>query len=257
MVGQLIRMVWVAGALVITLGACASKKPALDSDEVRARKYVEIASGSFSEGDNAGAFRALNEAEKIDPKLPEIHHIRGIILISRGELAQAKLSVERAIQLKPEYSAARNTLGKILLNDGKFMEAEIQLRLAADDRTFSEGYMAHTNLGILYYKTKKFTKAMVALSQAINDRPNMGCVARYYRGHVHLREGRIGDAIRDYDAATKRFCANFAEAYYALGVAQIRGKKFDSARKTLLDVVSRYQDKPIAKMAIDQLRYIP
>ena len=85
----------------------------------------------------------------------------------------------------------------------------------------------------------------------------MSCVAYYYRGHLNLRENRFKEASRDYEHATQKFCAGFADAHFALGVAYLRNKQYDLARKKFLEIKQRYPNTEMADQAMDRLRYIP
>ncbi len=227
------------------------------SSQDRARLHVEIANGALLEGDPTGALQSLARAEAEDPRIPELHHSRSLAFAARKERAAAIASARRAVELKPDYSDANNTLGKLLLDEGSLGEAQVYLLRASGDPLYREAYKPKTNLGILHYRRGELTDAEARFQEAITLAPQIACVARYYMGHIHSKQGRLKAAIQDYDLATRRQCANFADAHYALGIAYQLDHQYEQARKKYLEVQNRFPDAPVSVHAIQQLRSIP
>lgn len=223
----------------------------------RARLLVEVGNGALLEGDPTGALQSLVQAEKEDPNLPELHHSKALAYYAKHDLNKALTSAKKAISLKADYSDANTTLGKLLLDAGKYDEAKAPLNLAAQDPLNRDAYKAWTNLGIIQYRQGDYLKAGSLLNQAIQSAPQVACVAYYYRGHLKLRDSNFDEAIENYGLATKRFCANFGDAYLALGIAYQRGRHYELARKTFLEIEKRYPNTKLAERALDQLKYIP
>lgn len=240
------------GALI--LSACSTAKV---TDDQRAQLLMDMGNGSLSEGDPTAALRALIEAEKLNPRSPEILHAKALALKAKHEYAAAISEVKKAIKLKPDYTAARNTLGNLLLDLGRYDEAIEPLEAASRDLLYAEGYKPLTNLGILYYRTQKHSRAAEYFERAIQSDPSNACIAHYYRGHLNLRVSRFSEAITDYTQATRRFCAGFAEAHLALGIAYERSGQLDLARRKFLDVQKRFPETRYADQAIQRLRGIP
>src|SRR4051812_42305258 len=80
------------------------------SSTQRARMKVDIANGALLEGDATGALQNLNEAELEDDSLPELHHTRALAYFAKKDLDRAIKSAKIAVDLKPKYSDANNTL---------------------------------------------------------------------------------------------------------------------------------------------------
>jgi Tfp pilus assembly protein PilF len=232
------------------------KKRELTSTE-KARLQVEIANGALVEGDPTGALQSLALAESEDPNLPELHHSRAIALYSKKDIPHAIDAARRAIQIKPDYPEANNTLGKLLLDRGRYEESVPFLLKAANNQLYRDAYKAWTNLGILKYRKGEFIQSEAFLNRAIQDSPTNSCIAYHYRGHLRLKEKRFADAVRDYDLATRHVCARYGEAQLSLGIAYEQSKQFRMAKKTYLEVQKRYPNTQLAEKALEHLRYLP
>jgi len=227
------------------------------SHEERARFLVEIAGGSLDEGDPTGALQSLAQAEVENPTMPEIFHTRALAFNAKHDLPLAIQAAKRAVELKPDYSDANNTLGKLLMDDGQTSAAIKYLTLAASDILYRDAYKAQTNLGILNYRQGRFNKSLEYLNRAILSSPVLACVAYYYRGNLDLRDSNFKDAVRDYAKATQQVCANFQLAHLALGIALEESRQFDRARKTFLEIQKRFPNTRVADQAFEHLRKLP
>jgi type IV pilus assembly protein PilF len=250
-----------AGVLIFALGlvlstGCASGPKKLSNTE-KARLHLEVAAAALMENDSVSALTSIQSAEKEDPSLPEIHPARSIAYYLKHDLATAAAEAAKAVRMKPDYSDANSTLGKILLDQGKYDQAIPYLTAASKDPLYRDAHKPFTNLGVLYYKRGDFRNSEQNLESAIVASPEQACVAYYYRGHLRLKQSRFSDAIRDYDHATRRFCGSFADAHLALGIAYEYAKQYDQARKKYLDVQKRYPSTKLAEQAMNRLKELP
>ncbi len=218
---------------------------------------VEAANAAMIEGDPIGALQFLKSAEDLDSSLPSIYHAKALAFNMRKDLPQALIEMKKSVDLDPKSSAANNTYGKLLLDAGKYSEAEAYLKKAAEDPTFRESFKARTSLGMLYYRENKLDQADSQLEKASFDDPNNSCIAYYYRGHVAMKRGQNPEAIKYYERATQKLCAGFADAHFALGVAYEREKKWDEARKKYLEVKQNFSESKAAEQAMKRLSKLP
>jgi Tfp pilus assembly protein PilF len=251
-----------AGTLMVLFAACAtsgnggSSKKDLSSTE-RAQLLVDIANGALNEGDATGALENLIRAEHEDSRLPELHHSKALAFFMKHDLQTATLEARKAVEIKPDYSDANNTLGKLLMDQGKADEAIAPLSRAANDPLYRDGFKPLTNLGILHYRRGEYARANEYFSRAIVGYTGTACVAYYYRGHIRLHEGHFREALNDYDAAGRKACAGFADAHLAMGIAYERSKQYDLARKKYLEIQSRFPNTKVADQAVSHLRFLP
>lgn len=246
-------------ALLSLVTGCASapsnQKSA--SSEEKASLLIEMAVGALIDRDITAALQALADAEKYDSKNPRLYYTRGLAFYQKKDINATMENVKKALDLNEKYSAANNTLGKLLLDAGKPSEAEPYLKKAASDSLFTEAFKAHTNLGILYYRRADHERARKHFEKATIESSAAACVAHYYMGHIHIREGKFKEAIRAYDNSVKRNCSNFPDAHLALGIAYERNRQYDLARKKFLDIRQSFPDTTVAEKAIEHLKGLP
>jgi Tfp pilus assembly protein PilF len=255
---KIVLTVGILSTLAWIISGCAStpQKKELSHQE-RARLLLQVANGALLEGDPTGALRTLLDAEKEDPDMTEIHHSEALAYFAKNNLPEALKEAQIAVKLAPDYPDANNTLGKILVDSGRFNEAVAPLTKAAENSLYRDSYKAWTNLGILYYRKGDVAKAGNYFQKAIDNSRDEACIAYYYRGHLSLREGNYAEAIRDYQTATKRVCGGFADAHLAIAITYERTKQYDLARRGFLAIEQRFPNTKAADQAMNYLKNLP
>ncbi len=252
-----VRGIWIWVGIASVLGcATSSERKELTKTE-RARLFLDVANASLMEGDAIAALENLSRAESFAPEMPEISHSRALAFHMKKDSEAAIAAAKKAVEMSPKYSAANNTLGKLLIDASKYTEAEAPLLQASQDPLNREAYKANTNLGILYYRTDRIEKAETFLSKAIDEVPQQSCVAYYYRGHLRLKESRLKDAVKEYERASNKMCGAFADAHFALGIAPERSREYDRARKTFLSIPQNFPESKVAEQAMERLKHLP
>jgi len=245
--------------LAIGMVSCSStpKSGQHLTGKARAELLLNLAGADLTENDPTGALISLNEAKEIDDSLPEEYYLFALAYYQKHETKLAIESARKAIQLKPDFSSAKNTLGKILLDQGKYAEAQKYLLEAASDLTARDAFIPKTNLGILYYQKMNFPEATHWLSLAIEDGKDAACMAYYYRGRIHLQQNELEDARRDLIKGSRNACSKFTDAHIAYGQTLIRMKKYQEARAKLLEIQQLFPDTDAATKATAYLRDLP
>jgi len=157
---------------------------------------------------------------------------QGLKAVSKGKFQEAATNFEQALQLYPDYLAARNDLGAQYLKLKRIDEAEkhFQIVLANDPKNFN----AKFNMGLVQIERHDYTGALVLLNQAVSidsTRPvphlwigianlEMGslqeaetslvrallmggeeCIAAHYHlARIYMSRGEFGDASRSVQA---------------------------------------------------------
>jgi Tfp pilus assembly protein PilF len=242
------------------VSACATQpetRPSKQENHVAA--VLDAGVAALGAGDLTGALSYVLEAEKIVSERSDIEHLKALIYAARGERDTAIEYARRAVMLDPKSSMASNTYGKLLIDDDRGKEGAPYLRQAAHDPLNREAYKAWTSLGIYEYHQADFARASDDLDHAIEASPMNACIAYYYRGHIHLSQGELKDAIRDYDSSTRKFCADFADGHLALGIACERDKQYDRARRVFLETREQFKDgnPTVAEQATNHLKTLP
>lgn len=255
-----IRLIVIFALFQIICSSCASlrtedKKP-LPRNE-KARLLVDVANTAIIEGDHVGAFQNLALAEELDSSLPEIYHSKALAYMIRSEIDLAINECKKAVKIAPEYSEANTTLGKILLDQGKYKESIPYLLKAAKNPYNREAYKAYTNLGILEYRRSNYEQAVQYFDLAILQAPMLSCIAHYYKGHLAMRDANFHEALQEYEKATFKFCVNFADAHLAQGITLEKSRQFEKARKKFAEIQQKFPKTKVAVEAMNHLRTLP
>ena len=102
----------------------------------------------------------------------------GSILKSLGKLQEAKVSLHKAIELKPDFAESHFNLGNILKDLGKLQEAEKHARKAIEiNPNYAKNYY---RISKIYTEMKDFDEALKAIDSAITLDPEN----HIYKGEV-------------------------------------------------------------------------
>ncbi len=142
------------------------------------------------------------------------HTNLGGAYLERGDLEQALLHSQRAVEIKPNDVNARNNIGIVFLRLGKPEDAANAFATAT--QLEPENPEIHFNLGLAYRAAGRSNEARVAFTAAIARNP-AHTKARMELGNSLLNEGRGEEAAEQYRAVLARE-PNRAEAWLNLGI---------------------------------------
>ncbi len=162
----------------------------MDSGEL----HVAYAVSLHNTGQLDNAIAEYNKAIAKEAGNAEYHYYLGTAYHQKGDIPKALAAYKKALSLKPGYSEAREMVASIE-NDQN--AADLDKALQAYD---------HKNYG----------QAM-SLINAVLGRNSQNATAHYYKGLILEAQNKKPAAIQSYRDAI-RYDADFADAYYALGV---------------------------------------
>jgi type IV pilus assembly protein PilF len=145
---QTMAMALVAMALV--LAACTAVQT---GQRTRAEALRDLGEARLVDGAPRAALRELLEAERLNPSDPRVHNLLGLAYdgLDRRDLAARHYA--RALELKPDFSEARNNLAVVLLKQARYDEAISHLERILEDLLYPTPQVAACNLGWAYYRT--------------------------------------------------------------------------------------------------------
>lgn len=242
--------------LFILMAGCATNKKTANNKTPHDRvvALIEAAQAALIEKDPIGALQFLKSAEEAEPGFAPIYHTRAMAFHMRKDFTKAIEEMKKCVELDPSNSYSNNSLGKMLMDAGKGAEAEKYLLKAAQDPTFRESFKAKTSLGILHYRLGNLAQADVYLEKATDDDPVNSCIAYYYRGHIALKKDKLKTAQDFYARASKKFCAGFPDAHYALGLVFEKSRQVDAARKKYLEIKQNFPESAQSEQAMERLK---
>ncbi|QSQ24751.1 adventurous gliding motility TPR repeat lipoprotein GltE [Pyxidicoccus parkwayensis] len=111
---------------------------------------------------------------KLDAADPELHHAVGLILQKEGKSDEARLSFQKALEVRDDYVPSHVALAQLALESEDYPGAEEHLRriLQADGKNAT----AHLNLGIAYKGQGQYDKAMQEYDEAEKLDPQLAAV---------------------------------------------------------------------------------
>ncbi len=240
--------------LMVFLSGCVS---ASKTDVKKAQLHLQIGASLLGNHKNPEALGELLLAEKLDPKNKQIQMYLGLAYSVREHFATAEEHFKRALQLDKKFTEARFYYGKMLIDQSRFDDAITQLKIAADDLTFSKPDQILTTLAVGYFKKKDFQLAKKTLNQSLNFRSN-DCGATNLMGRTHYELQNFERAAKTLDQATQ-LCRdnNFDEPLFFSGLSYFKKGDRNNAVDRLTLFLAKYENSeyaPQARMIMEMLK---
>ena len=243
------------GLFLLMLSACSTTSASKQTATVEG--MLNIAGAAINEGDHITALEYLNQAQALDPKNAKAQHLYALAYIGKREFKLAEESARQSVRLDPKFSAARNTLGKILMDLGKFNEAETLFKQAASDLLNREADRAKLNLGILYTKTLRPDLAEYWFKQTLEERTPISCVAHFQLGKLALDKDNLPQAEHHYLLSAKGMCSGMSETHLAVAQVLSRQRRYEEARAKLVEIQRIFVGTEASEKALEHLRNLP
>ncbi|RMG13636.1 MAG: tetratricopeptide repeat protein [Deltaproteobacteria bacterium] len=221
---------WAAAALWLCLVAAACAHVPGPSDLRAAQLHYDLAVEAMKAGKVTEAVAELQTALKRNPDFPEAHNALGLLYhMSLHRLHKAEAAYRRALELRPNYSEAANNYGALLLELGRYKEAQALFEKALDDVLYPTPYLARGNLGWALYKQGQVDKALEELRMAVVLQPKF-CAGYRNIGIILEEQGDLTGALDAY-ANYAQQCPEVPDAHYRLGqVRQAAGDRAGALR---------------------------
>jgi len=107
-------------------------RQALHLDQPGLNERLEEVRARMSRGDRAGAARSIRAALAEHPGYADLHCLLGIAELEEGHVDDAIATLARALELHPDYHAARVQLARALEASGDLAQAEEQVHLVLE-----------------------------------------------------------------------------------------------------------------------------
>lgn len=186
----------------------------------KAEYHYRLARNYYNDRNIAMTQRELYEALRLDPNHAEAHHLKGFVLMGLADLDGAAFHLKEALRAKPDLHEARNNLGVVMLQQGRYEEAIQTLMPLIQDPLYPTPSFAHGNIGYAYYKLGDLANAKRYLEMAVFLNPRF-CLGFNNLGIVYKEMGNTKSAREAFEKAIK-ICPKYAEPYYHLGLIQER-----------------------------------
>jgi Flp pilus assembly protein TadD len=163
-----------------------------DPDSVAAQFGLGLA--FIAQGDAAAAQGALQRADELLPNTPTILAARGSLEEKLGNRKAGLILLHKAHDLDPTDRDILNNLGVALMLDDRLEESTKIFERAT--LLYPDDMVLQNNLGLTYGLREKYERALHAFSKDGDERS-----AHNNLGYVYFLNGRLDDALEEYEAA--------------------------------------------------------
>lgn len=135
-----------------------------------------------------------------NPASHRSHNNLGIAILQKGQVDEAIVHYQKALQIKPDFAEAHNNLGKALRQAGQVDEATIHYKRALEiNPDFAE---AHYNLGNALLQKRQVNEATIHYKRALEIKPDYA-EAHNNLGMASFQKGQMDEAITHLELAIK------------------------------------------------------
>lgn len=245
----------IALSTLVVLNGCSSwnKQEEIKKSDL----YLQMATSHMDSGNYPFALRDLLSAEKYNPSNPVIQNNLGLVYFMRERYDQSIAHLQKALDLQPTYTDARNNLARVYIEVGRYKDAEREIKTVLDDLTYANIGKAYINLGLSQFNQKQFSAALRSFEKALSEQTD-NCVANSYRGRSLFEMKEYPRAAEALDRAIG-FCQKdlydephfySALAYYRMGDKSKAVARFEELIKYYPN--GKYRNK--AKDMLDLIR---
>lgn len=199
------------------------------------------------------ALKLLLKAHNLTPKDTRINNNLGMAYYFKGKREKAIEYIKTSIKLSPTNSDARNNLGSIYLNLGRYPEARAQYEKVREDLIYKHQYRIYYNLAIISHREGNIKKSINYLQKSLDDRKDY-CPAFYKLGEINLSQNNLAKAMKFFKHASKGTCYNYPAPIYQQAQVWLKMNEMAKARKKFLEVQEKYPKTVFAKMATNKLK---
>jgi protein O-mannosyl-transferase len=167
----------------------------------------------------------FQKALQMYPDFAAARYNLGLALFKKDNVDEAIDQFQTVLKIHPDYADAHNNLGNALLQNGHLEEAIIHYQKAL--QIYPDFAEASYNLGIALFKKDKVDEAIDQYQRTLRVNPDF-VEAHNNLGYALCQKGRLDEAMAQYQTALQ-IKPDYADAHYNLGVALLRKGKADEA----------------------------
>jgi tetratricopeptide (TPR) repeat protein len=204
--------------------AASSFERAVEIDPNYVEAWYQLGYAFGMTGRHQDALKASRQAAKLRPDWAETYLNIGASSFALSQFKEAVDAYRQATKLDPANADALYALGLSLGRAGRADEEILAYQRALAIK--SDFVLAWEQIGIAYFKQKRYSDALGAFEQYKTYKPDAR--ADNYLGECYLELGRTAEAINALNSAVA-FNPDFDKARYNLGRAYLKSGDRDSA----------------------------
>ncbi len=201
---------------VLLIAGCGAN----DKVKKDASYHYQMGASFLQERNYTSALTELTESDRLTPDEPELLFNLGLAYYYKNQYQAAEQRFLRALDLRKEFSQARNYLGDTYLRMQRWDEAIVQFTIVSEDLFSTEQENAGINLGMAYLGKGETAMALSALRPRVIANPR-NPTAHLFLGRAYFADGKLKAAMAEYLEAL-RIVPDYAEVQYYLGLACLK-----------------------------------
>lgn len=230
----------------LLLAGCGPAVKQMDPEA--SEKRFLLGADYFQKGLIGPALEELLKAVDLNPRNPDAHNLLGLVFLRKaaeaeelsmrtqclkgeelrlekdtmdGQFKKAEEQFRTAVEIKPGFSDALNSLAVVAIHFGRYDEAISLEEKALSNIIYREPFAAQGNLGLAYLNKSELARAAQALRQALFDQPAF-CVGRYRLAKVYYEQKEYDRAGEELEKVTGDKSCPIQEAYHLAGMVALR-----------------------------------
>jgi tetratricopeptide (TPR) repeat protein len=208
------------------------------------------AEAGIGDGDNR---HTVSSAQlRLPPSAAQKEFDRAIKCEKEGKREEAKNHYQKAIEIAPDFYAARNNLGSLLLADSKFIDAQGQFEKAIAINPNDAA--VQFNLGNLFYLRQEYTVAVHWIGEGLTREPN-SALGHFLIGTVFTKLHRVDLAEKELRRSLE-LDPLIAKAHLALVNLYMGEQRRSDAEAELRSFLKAFPKDQLAPKARDVLKQL-
>jgi tetratricopeptide (TPR) repeat protein len=175
------------------LPACATTTPEDEIRKLEARSAYEAGVKSIADGRVSLGLASLRQAAEVEPQNPLYRNAVGAVLLNVGRFPDAQVEFQKAVELDPTYADAFHNLGSAYAEQGKWDEAIGAYKKALAQTIYASPENTYNNLGYAYWALDRRKDAEDAFRAALQLEPKL-VPSHFWLGVLLQKEGRGDEA---------------------------------------------------------------
>ena len=225
----------------LLLISCAHQNNA--KDKKIAKLHLRLGMAYLVKNQHPRAIKELRTALSLDNKNPYIHNSLAIAYSLKNKNKMAEKHLLKALKLNPQFTEARNNLGKVLISMKRYDLAIRVLKKARKDLVYVYPDRIHYNLGFAYFKKRKFKTAGRYFKKSISIN-NSFCPAYQYYGRVFFEFKKYKKALSYFKKAQGNCSYKMlGETAYYKGLTYLKLGKKSNALVSLKSILKNQEDE--------------
>ncbi len=224
-------MLRVHPAWLLALALMGCKHVPTEKERRGAEIHFELGVQAQQSGNVKEAYMEFQKALELDPEYPEARNAIAILLhLSFNRPEEAITHYQKALEVRPSYSDAKTNLGNVYLSQERYSEAISLYEEALNDMLYPTPYIAQGNMGWALYKNGEVERGLQSIKAAVTTNPGF-CLGYRNLGLIYDEQGAMEDSCR-YFSRYREACPEEADAHLREGACLAKQGKLDAARES-------------------------